>query len=178
MSFLDLRSSVVSLPENYRFHIFSDDGTLTFSTLYFERLNRLNPTIEKSFLGSIEFINAETIDKCFNLVYLSEKQKVALFGGFIEEPDEDTPYEFSSVFSVEEIEYSHYHAVNQHHGNFPFHLTLLSGFDDQDIEDIRSFGKTLNLCDLPIITEEGEIAEITFNFDSIQDRVGQLLYLN
>jgi hypothetical protein len=178
MSSMDLRSSVVSLPENYRFYFISPDGAQTTSNLYFERLNQSTHSIEKSFLGSIEFINSGTVDECFNLVYSSEKQKVDLFGGFIEEPDEETPYEFSTIFSVEEIEYSHYHSVNQHPGNFPFHLTLLRGFDEQDIENIRGFGENLNVCDLSTGAEEGEIIEIALNFDSIKDRVGQLHYLN
>jgi hypothetical protein len=111
-------------------------------------------------------------------VYSSEKQKIDVLGGFVEERDEESPYEFSTLFSADGIEYSQYHIIRQQVRNYPYHITLLKGFDGQDIEKVTEFDIRLDMGDVPRSAIEGEIIEIAFTFDSIKDRVGQLSYLN
>jgi hypothetical protein len=167
-----------NIPDTYRFYFQSQDGALSTQTIYFERHANWADSNNESFLGSIEFVATDTLNSCFNLIYLSEKQKIDVFAGFIEEPDDESPFEFSTVFTSGDIGYSHYHLVGQTVSSSPFHVTLLRGFNDRDIENIRNFGQRLNIKLAVNALVVGEIIDIIFDPDSIKDRVGRVHYLN
>lgn len=171
--------TVNRLPETYRFHFLSQNGLLAASTIYFEGRNPAYGVNQKKFLGSLEFIQSENQETCFELVYLNEKRKIDEFAGFIEEPDEDFPYEFSTIFTSGGVEYSNYHLVDQQAaGLHLFHVTLLSGFSSEDIQLIRQFSQSIVFGGIASGLSDGDVLEIQFEGDSIRDRVGLFMYLN
>ena len=112
-------------------------------------------------------------------MYLNEKRKIDEFAGFIEEPDEDFPYEFSTIFTSGGVEYSNYHLVDQQAaGLHLFHVTLLSGFSSEDIQLIRQFSQSIVFGGIASGLSDGDVLEIQFEGDSIRDRVGLFMYLN
>jgi hypothetical protein len=169
---------VEKVPNLYRFHIIPENGSMSTSTIYFERNNPGSGPIKNRFLGSLEFIFSSNLRSCFDLIYSSEKRKIDAFAGFIEEPEDEFPFEFSTVFTCEDVEYSNYHLVGELYGSRILHVTLLGGFTDEDIQNIRSFQQNIELNGTVKGLVEGEILEIKFNSESIRDSVGQVLYLN
>jgi len=166
------------MPDAYRFHFLSENGSLTTSTIYFEGRNPGAGVNQKNFLGSLEFIQSVDRETCFNLVHASEKRKVDAFAGFVSEPDDELPFEFSTIFTSNGVEYSNLHLIDQQAGSQLFHVTLLSGFGIQDIESIKHFNQTINFVGIAAGLTEGDILDITFEPDSITDSVGRLKYLN
>lgn len=166
------------MPETYRFHFLSQNGLLTTSTIYFEGRNPAYGVNQKKFLGSLEFIQSENQETCFELVYLNEKRKIDAFAGFIEEPDEESPFEFSTIFTTGGVEYSNYHLVDQQAGSQLFHVTLLSGFVSEDIQLIRQFSQSIDFGGIASGLSDGDVLEVQFDADSVKDSVGQLMYLN
>jgi hypothetical protein len=169
---------VAKIPDAYRFHFQSQSGSLTTQTIYFERHAQSADLRNDRFLGSMEFVVADTLETCFNLVHASENQKIEVFDGYIVEPKDEALFEFSTVFNTGGVGYSQHHLVDRNSTSLLFHTTLLRGFNNQDIEVIRNFGENLEL-DLDFEEcETGEIADIVFSRDSIKDIVGQIFYLN
>jgi hypothetical protein len=166
------------MPDAYRFHFLSHTGSLTTSTIYFEGRNPAAGVNEKNFLGSIEFIHSKDQETCFELVYSSEKRKIDAFAGFIEEQDDEFLFEFSTVFTTGGVEYSNYHLVDQQPDSQLFHVTLLRGFSNEDIQLIKQFSQSINFVGIAEGLTEGDVLEIAFEQDSITDSVGQLKYLN
>lgn len=166
------------MPEAYRFHFLSQNGLLKTSTLYFEKRNPRLGLNQDKFLGSIEFIYSKKRQTCFELVYSTEKRKIDAFAGFIEEPDEEYPFEFSTMFTTGGVEYSNFHLVDQLSASRLFHVTLLSGFIHLDIELIRQFNQSIDFTKISSGVSVGDLLEIQFESDSISDRVGQFIYLN
>lgn len=169
---------VEKVPNLYRFHVIPENGSMSTSTIYFERNNPGSGSIKNRFLGSLEFIYSSNLETCFDLIYSSEKRKVDAFAGFIEEPEDEFPFEFSTVFTNDDVDYSNYHLVGDLNGSRILHVTLLSGFTEEDIQVIRNFQENIELNGTSEGLAEGEILEIQLNGDSIRDSVGQVRYLN
>lgn len=166
------------MPETYRFHFLSQNTSLTTSTIYFENRYPLELIDHAKFLGSIEFVNSEDQKACLDLVYLSEKQKIAPFAGSIKELREEFPFEFSTYFTIEGVEYSNFHLVDQQADSQLFHVTLLSGFTNTDIELVRQFNQSICFGGVSLGLNDGDVLDIQFEETFVEDSDGSLVYLN
>ena len=178
---MDSSSSVASInrmPDEYRFHFLSENGSLKSSTIYFEGRNPGAGVNQQRFLGALEFIHSVDRESCFDLVYASEKRKVDAFAGFIAEPDDELPFEFSTIFTSGGVEYSNLHLVDQQASSQLFHVTLLSGFGIEDIQLIKQFNHSINFVGICPGVEEGDVLEVEFSPEAITDSAGPLRYLN
>jgi hypothetical protein len=170
---------VDTFPDDYRFHFLSENGSFKATSIYFERRDSnfsVNPN--ETFLGLSEFIGAGNIEHCFALVYSSELRKVDSLAGFVEEPDEDYPYEFSTKFTSGGVDYSHYHLVAQQDSGRFIHFTLLRGFNELDIQRIREISEELVVTGVIPSSRLGDVLDIQFDSSLARDKVGHLIYLN
>jgi hypothetical protein len=170
---------VNTFPDEYRFHFLSENGSFKATSIYFERrASNFSSNPHEAFLGLVEFIEAENIEQCFELVYSSEERKVHSLAGFVEEPEEEYPNEFSTKFTTGEVEYSNYHLVRELGVGRFIHITLLRGFNELDFRSIREMSEKIDVTGVIPSSRLGDVLDIQFDSDLARDKVGYLIYLN
>ena len=147
-------------------------------SLYFSRANHFHYSESAILLGSIECVGGSHEEGIFERIHEAKRIEAEEFAGYIEEPEEEFPLEFSTILSGESSLEVHHHLVRETGLGYVVLVTLLSGFMDPDIADIRDLLADMRCKSLPTPPNFAELMPIDLHFTEDHSRVGKRMLLN
>jgi hypothetical protein len=147
-------------------------------SLFFSRANNFHYSQSAILLGQIECVGGSIEDGIFDRIHEAKSIEVEERAGYIEEPEDEAPFEFSTTFNSDAGLEVHHHLVRDGGHGFVLLLTLFSGFLDPDIDDVRELLSSVS-CKRTIATPIfGELIPIQVQSDHQSSRVGKRVILN
>ena len=147
-------------------------------SLYFSRTNYFHYSQSAVMLGSVECVGGSIEDGIFDRIYDAKRLEAEEFAGNIEEPEDEEPLEFSTTFNSELGLEVHHHLVRDTGLGYVLLVTLLSGFLEPDILDVRKMLAEIECKTLTSPVEYGELIPLHLLSETQQSRVGNRLILN
>jgi hypothetical protein len=177
---MKLGSDLFELETNEGFDFFFDlvDGSIENRSLYFTRKSPFHFSDEAFLLGVFEFVSGEISKGLFDLIYQSKKKEVENFAGYIEEPEDESPLEFSTSFDVGGRHYAHHHLVKDSGHGYSLLVTLLAGYNDEDLEVIRRMTDQVEFKNLHTHSHQGDFLDIKMSSTNGQTKIGNRVLLN
>lgn len=180
---MKLESDLFELETNEGFDFFFDvldglDGLVECRSLYFTRKASFHFSDETFLLGVFELVSGEISEGLFDLIYQAKKREIDNFAGYIEEPEDESPYEFSTSFDFDGNHHTHHYLVKDSGHGYALIATLLSGYSEEDIEVIRNQMNQFVFRNLPESAPVGEILDIKMTSSNDQTKIGNRVLLN
>ena len=131
-------------------------------SLYFTRDNKFHDGQSEILLGSIEFVAGAFEDGIVERIYELKQIEVAALEGYVEEPNDLFPFEFSMIFrSDSSFELHHYFVRDSGYG-YVVLITLISGFLESDVDDVRVMLSNMKYKSMPTSPNFAELMSIHF----------------
>jgi hypothetical protein len=152
-------------------------GVVENHSVYFTRKNRFHFSESDFLLGVFTFVGGALEEGIFDLIYQSKKAEIESVAGFVQEPYEDRPYEFSASFNSERGLEGHYFIVRDSGYGYAMVISLLAGFADSDIEEVVQLSSQFRFKNLDFIPTYGEILPILISPESNYSKVGNRILI-
>ena len=152
-------------------------GEVENYSLYFTRKNQFYFSESDSLLGVFTFVGGAFEEGIFDLIYQSKKAEIESMAGFVQEPDDDRPYEFSASFNSERGLEGHYYIVRDTGCGYAMVISLLAGFVDSDIEEALQLTSQFRFKSLALIPTYGEILPILISSETNYSKVGNRILI-
>jgi len=150
---------------DFTFYVHEFKENKSNRSLYFTRDNKFHDGQQEILLGSIEFVAGTFEDGIFESIYEFKQIEVAALEGFIEEPNDLFPFEFSTICrSDSSFEVHHYFVRDSGYG-YVLLVTLISGFLDSDVDDVRVMLSGMKYKSMPTSPNFAELMLIHFLFE-------------
>jgi hypothetical protein len=146
--------------------------------LYFTRNNYFHYSQSKVMLGVVECIGGSIEKGIFDRIYNAKRLEAEELAGYIEEPEDESPLEFSTTFNSELGLKVHHHMVRETGLGYVLVITLLEGFLDPDFLDVRKLLAEIECKTLTYSVEDGELIQLRLLSETQQSRFGNRMILN
>ena len=163
---------------NLTFYFDVNAGEVENRSLYFTRNSTFHFSESTFLLGVISFVGGSFEEGIFDLIFDSKRAEIESYAGYVQEPEDDTPFEFSSTFNSPNGLEAHHHIVRDTGCGYAMVLTLLTGFVDSDIEEILQLTSRFKFKELGKLSPYGEILPIRFTSQTDQSKVGSRLLIS
>jgi len=152
-------------------------GEVENYSVYFTRKNQFHFSESVFLLGVFTFVGGAFEEGIFDLIYQANKAEIESVAGFVQEPDDDSPYEFSASFNSERGLEGHYFIVRDTGCGYAMVISLLAGFVDSDIEEVLQLSSQIRFKNLDFIPTYGEILPILISSESNYSKVGNRILI-
>jgi hypothetical protein len=175
-----LDSDLFELDTDEGFDFFFDvlDGSVETHSLYFTRKASFHYSEETFLLGLFEFVSGEISNGLFDLIYQAKMREIENFAGYIEEPEDESSLEFSTSFDTNGSHYTNHYLVRDSGHGYALLITMLSGYNDKDLVDIRKVASQVEFRNLSEPAQQGEFLSIKMSSSNYQTKIGNRVLLN
>jgi hypothetical protein len=154
------------------------EGSIEDRSLYFTRKTAANSLDETFVLGVFEFVSGHVSKGLHDEIFLAKKREVENFAGEIQKQTSDFPLEFSTSFNLDGSHYKHHYLLKDSGSGFALLVTLLPGFNNQDLEMIRKVMSQVKLNTLSVVGQKGDFLQINMLATHGQIKIGNRVLLN
>lgn len=177
---MKLECDLFELETNEGFDFYFDvlDGLVECRSLYFTRKSSHHFSHETFLLGVVELVSGEISDGLFDAIYRAKKREIENFAGYIEEPEDESPFEFSTSFDFEGKHHTHHYLVKDSERGYVLMVTLLSGYNEEDFDVIRNMTGHFMFRSHTMPAQFGDILDIKMSSSNDQTKIGNRVLLN
>ena len=153
-------------------------GEVENYSVNFTRKNQFHFSESDFLLGEFTFVGGAFEEGIFDLIYQSKRAEIESVAGFIQEPYDDRPYEFSASFNSERGLEGHYFIVRDTGYGYAMVISLLAGFVDSDIDEVLQLTSQFRFKNLDFIPTYGELLPILISSETNCSKVGNRILIN
>ncbi len=147
---------------DFTFYLHEFNENKSNRSLYFTRNNNFHDGQSEILLGSIECVAGTFEDGIFESIHELKQIEVAALEGYIEEPNDAFPFEFSTIFRSDNSFEVHHYLVQDSGYGYVVLVTLISGFLESDVEDVREMLSEIKCKSIPTSPNFAELMPIHF----------------
>jgi hypothetical protein len=129
-------------------------------------------------LGVITFVGGRFEEGVFDLIYVSKKGEVKDLAGYVEEPEDDRPFEFTTAFNSELGLEAHHHIVRDMGHGYAMVTSLVAGFINSDIDDAINLIQKFRFKPLTKDVEFGALLSINLRDDAQTLKMGHRILIS
>ena len=147
---------------DFTFYVHEFNENKSNRSLFFTRNKNFHDGQSQILLGSIEFVSGALEDGIFETIHELKQIEVTALEGYIEEPNDAFPFEFSTIFRSDSSFEVNYYLVRDSGYGYVVLATLTSGFPESDVDDVRVMLSVMKYKSMPTSPNFAELMPIHF----------------